>query len=136
MNGAPSSPVDKNNKFSCLEVEETSQDDDEQESVKVTSEEGKSVEKRKKRGGWEKKLLRAYMVASSAGSDSLHLKVQVHTTDTGEVHGADGLVDCGASGQFMDFNYVQRIGVKPLKLLQPIQVNNMDGTPNELGSIT
>jgi Retroviral aspartyl protease len=46
------------------------------------------------------------------------------------------LLDTGAGGEFIDQNFVQnqKIGTKELKY--PIEVFNVDGTPNKQGTIT
>src|SRR5262249_15588205 len=129
----------KNNRFSCLTVEEVSEEEVEQETCEVASEDRKEdVEKMKKvkKPRWEKRLPRAYTIATTPGSRSLRLKVQVQTTDTGTVHGANGLVDCRVQGLFMDIGYAERNGIAPRKLTSPIPVKNVDGTPNESGLIT
>jgi len=56
--------------------------------------------------------------------------------DTGEVHGVDGLMDCRADGKFLDSNYIHCNNILMKKLSVPILVNNIDGSPNESGSIT
>ena len=43
---------------------------------------------------------------------------------------------CGATSQFMDCNYVQQNRLTIWKLQHAIPVFNMDGSPNEAGSIT
>jgi bifunctional ADP-heptose synthase (sugar kinase/adenylyltransferase) len=46
------------------------------------------------------------------------------------------LVDCGATGDFIDSEYVisRNLPVQPLS--QPIPVLNVDGSPNQAGGIT
>ena len=56
---------------------------------------------------WEQRLPRKYVVASSPGAKSLTVKVGIQTTDTGEVNCTSALVDCGATGQFMDRPYIE-----------------------------
>ncbi|KAI5116117.1 hypothetical protein M0805_000523 [Coniferiporia weirii] len=48
----------------------------------------------------------------------------------------NALIDSGAEGKFIDTKFVikHRIPTKPLR--QPIQVRNIDGTPNQHGTIT
>jgi len=86
-------------------VEEVPDEADAQEFCTVTPEE-KSSAKRMKRRGWEKKLPRTYKIATTASAKSLRLKVQLQTTDTGEIHGTEALLDCGADGEFLDTEFV------------------------------
>ena len=46
------------------------------------------------------------------------------------------LVDSGATGRFIDRNYVKANWLTTRTLLVPIPVRNVDGTPNEAGAIT
>jgi hypothetical protein len=68
-------------------------------------------------------------------TNSLCIKVQVQVTDTAQIHGANSLVDCGMSGLFMDVGYVQERKIETKRLVDLIQVQNVDGTPNENGPI-
>ena len=85
---------------------------------------------------WERRLPKHYIVAAAPGPKSLLIKVEVQTTDTAEVKSGPALVDCGATGQFMDRAYVERNRLTTQKLHRPIPVFNVDGSPNEAGSIT
>ncbi|KIK38081.1 hypothetical protein CY34DRAFT_42298, partial [Suillus luteus UH-Slu-Lm8-n1] len=46
------------------------------------------------------------------------------------------LIDCGAEGEFIDWQYVCRNGIKSHELDKPIPVRNVDGTLNKNGKIT
>ena len=46
------------------------------------------------------------------------------------------LIDCGATSQFMDCDYVEKNRLTTQKLWCAIPVFNADGSPNEVGSIT
>src|SRR5271168_657124 len=86
---------------------------------------------------WERPLLPKFVIAAVDGnSTSLKLKVELETTDTGEVKSVNALVDCGATGEFMDRHYAKSCGFRLLKLSKPIPVYNIDGTPNEAGFVT
>ena len=56
--------------------------------------------------------------------------------DTAEIKSGPALVDCGATGQFMDQDYVECNRTSTRKLQHAIPVFNVDGTRNEAGSIT
>jgi hypothetical protein len=47
-----------------------------------------------------------------------------------------GLLDSGASGNFIDPGYAQDIHAEKKNLKKPIKVYNVDGTPNKQGTIT
>jgi len=61
----------------------------------------------------------------------IHLKM----TDTMEETSTEAMVDTGATGDFIDQDFVARAKLPTRKLSQPIPVYNMDGTLNEAGSI-
>ena len=61
----------------------------------------------------------------------IHLK----TTDTMEETSTEAMVDTGATGDFIDLDFVTREKLPICKLSQPILVYNVDGTLNEAGSI-
>ena len=85
---------------------------------------------------WERRLPKRLVIASTPGENSLHLPVELEATDTGEVTTVKSLVDSGATGLFIDREYVQRTQLTTRKLSEPIPVFNVDGTPNEQGFIT
>src|SRR5271155_6177601 len=85
---------------------------------------------------WEKTLLSKFIIAATEGNPtSLKLKIELETTNTAEVKSANALVDCGATGEFIDRHYAKSCGFHVLKLSKPIPVYNIDGTPNEAGSV-
>jgi hypothetical protein len=97
---------------------------------------------RKFRPRWERRLPADLVVASLDENDespsrSLKLKVSIETSDTGEVKSVDALVDSGATGRFIDRDYVKANRLTTRTLSTPIPVRNVDGTPNgETGYIT
>ena len=84
---------------------------------------------------WQRHLPRRYVVASTPLANSLRLKVEVETTDTQQIQSVVALLDSGATGLFVDADYVARHQLTTRPLLSPIPVYNIDGTPNEAGSI-
>jgi hypothetical protein len=84
---------------------------------------------------WERRLPKKYVVAATPSPKSLVIKVEIQTTDMAEVKAGPALVDCGATGQFMNRAYVERHRLTTRKLQRPIPVFNVDGSPNEAGSI-
>jgi predicted aspartyl protease len=47
----------------------------------------------------------------------------------------NGLVDCGATSEFIDTEYAAEHKIPVRRLSQPIPVYNVDGSPNEAGFI-
>jgi len=85
---------------------------------------------------WECKLPRKYILATSPSAKSLVVKVEIQTTDTAEVRSGPALIDSGATSLFMSKGYVKCHRLNTRKLEYPISVYNVDGLPNEAGSIT
>jgi len=86
---------------------------------------------------WEQRLPSKLVIASAEDSStSLKLKVELETTDTGEVKSVNSFVDSGATGEFIDCHYAKSNRLHTRKLSEPIPVYNVDGTLNEAGSIT
>ena len=55
----------------------------------------------------ERHLLKCYVIATTPGPKSLTIKVEIQTTDTAEIKARPALIDCGATGQFMDQDYME-----------------------------
>jgi transposase InsO family protein len=137
---APS--LSDSNRFSILPVYNVTGIDEPTETVQaVQPSENPSVE-RKFRPRWERRLPAKLVIASLDESDespprSLNLRVSIETSDTGEVKSLDALVDSGATGRFIDRDYVKANRLTTRTLSNPIPVRNVDGTPNgETGYIT
>jgi hypothetical protein len=84
---------------------------------------------------WERRLPRKYVIAATPSANSLKIKVEIVTTDTQEAKSVEALLDCGADGLFIDQDYVQENRLTARALTRAIPVYNVDGTPNEAGSI-
>jgi hypothetical protein len=87
-----------------------------------------------RRTRWEKRLPRKYIISSDS-TNSLDIDVEIETTDTSARHRTKALVDCGATGLFIDTGYVRANSITTRSLARPIPVFNVDGTPNEAGMI-
>ena len=73
---------------------------------------------------------------AEVGSRSLFLQVEVESTSTQRKYGICALVDSGATGLFIDREYVKSNKIPTVKLLAVIPVFNVDGTANTAGSIS
>ena len=62
--------------------------------------------------------------------------MEVETTDTAEIKSINSLADSGATGKFIDWQYVKSCRLWTQKLSRLILVHNIDGTLNKSGSIT
>lgn len=89
----------------------------------------------RRKAAWERKLPKRYTIAATPSANSLHLPLEIESTDTAVKLVLDGLVDCGATSDFIDSEYVAANNVPVRRLAQPIPVYNVDGSPNEAGSI-
>lgn len=74
-------------------------------------------------------------VRSTTAKLSTHLKVQLRTLDTQVQLELDALLDSGATGMFINTEYVRAHNLNTRKLLRPVPVYNVDGTLNQGGSI-
>src|SRR6266567_8529036 len=63
------------------------------------------------------------------------LPIHLKTTDTMEESSTEAIVDTGATGEFINQDFVTCAKLPTRKLSQPIPVYNVDRTPNEAGSI-
>ena len=86
---------------------------------------------------WEKRLPQKFIIAATEETPTLlKLKVKIETMDTAEKKSVTSLVDCRPTGEFIDQHYAKSNRFNLVKLSQPIPIYNVDGTPNEAGSIT
>jgi len=67
---------------------------------------------------------------------SLLLPVEIGTTDTSELHSVKALLDCGATGSFIDRDFICSKGMNTQTLSCNIPVFNVNGSPNEAGQIS
>jgi len=67
---------------------------------------------------------------------STHIPLTIHTIDSNFPMAMNMLIDCGTTGQFIDFEYVQSYELHTYCLPHAITVDNVDGTPNKVGHIT
>ena len=84
---------------------------------------------------WERRLPERYVLAATPSASSFDLKVEIQTTDTGDVHAIPALLDSGATGLFIDPDFVRSKHLTTRPLSRAIPVYNVDGSPNEAGAI-
>jgi predicted aspartyl protease len=76
-----------------------------------------------------------YIVASIPSANSLEVDVQIQGTDIGAPISLSTLLDCGATGIFMDTEWARKNKIITRPLSRPIPVYNVDGSPNAAGEI-
>jgi len=81
-----------------------------------------------------KKRIKCKLVIHSLELDAKCIMLPIHlkTTDTMEETSTEAMVDTGATGDFIDQDFVTRAKLLTRKLSQPIPVYNVDGTLNEV----
>ena len=86
---------------------------------------------------WERRLPKLLSISTlDARGTSLLLPVEIGTTDTSELHSVKALLDSGATGSFIDRDFVCSKGINTRTLSHNILVFNIDGSPNEAGQIS
>jgi len=85
---------------------------------------------------WEKRLPKLLSISAlDARGTSLLLLVEIGTTDTSELHSVKALLDCRATGRFIDRDFICSKGMNTWTLLWNISVFNVDSSPNKAGQI-
>jgi hypothetical protein len=67
---------------------------------------------------------------------SLTVDVEIESTDTAVKRRTQALIDCGATGCFIDIEWANLNNIPTCPLTNPIPVYNVDGTANDAGAIT
>ncbi|KAG5718734.1 hypothetical protein E4T56_gene2735 [Termitomyces sp. T112] len=74
-------------------------------------------------------------MASGLSTNSLHLDMEIETTDTQQTHRVIALLNSRATGLFLDLEFIKHYGLTTQPLPKPIPVYNIDRTPNKAGTI-
>ena len=123
------------NYFNVLVVEEIEVDPSTTTDVSPMPETAQTEKTRKSK--LEKKLPKKLNVgAAEIGPNSLYLWVEIESTDNQWKYGVHALVDSGATGLFINCEYIKSNQIPTTKLPQPVPVFNVDGTANTEGSIS
>jgi predicted aspartyl protease len=67
---------------------------------------------------------------------SLAVKVEIESMDTAVKRYTQALIDCGATGCFIDIEWAKLNNIPTRPLTNLIPVYNVDGTANDAGTIT
>ena len=127
----PRSPV---NKFTVLTIEDSNTIDSELvDTLPLTPLIPALLRKPK----WERRLPKVLFISAlDARGTSLLLPVEIGTMDTSELHSVKALLDSGATGSFIDRDFICSKGINTRTLSCNIPVFNVDGSPNEAGQIS
>jgi hypothetical protein len=85
---------------------------------------------------WEGRLPVKYVVAASPGPMSLAVEVEIESTDTAVRRCTQALIDCGATGCFINIKWAKLNNIPTRPLTKPIPVYNVNGAANDAGAIT
>ena len=134
MSSAP--PPLSSNRFSALEIYDVP-DVLQGETSEEDAQPNPPTDIRKpRRPKWERRLSPKLIIRSlEEGPNCIMLPIHLKTTDTLEEASTEAMVDTGATGDFIDRDFVEQAKLPTRKLTEPIPVYNVDGTPNEAGSI-
>src|SRR3981189_782880 len=131
-------PLSSHNRYACLVVDQCEDATSVFDCVKVIPQPSPPPPKtaRIRLANWERGLPKKLIIATTPSDNSLNIDVEIETTDTAMKRNTNALVDCGATGLFVDTEYVRLNNIPTRRLTTPIPVYNVDGTANEAGAIT
>ena len=66
----------------------------------------------------------------------MYLPIKISSDNEEGIEIVEGLLDSGASGEFIDQDFARDLHAEKKDLKKPIQVYNVDGTLNKRGTIT
>jgi len=90
-----------------------------------------------RRPKWEKRLPKLFLISTlDVRGTSLLLLVEIGTMNTSELHSVKALLDYGATGSFINRDFVHSKEMNTWTLSCNIPVFNVDGSPNEAGQIS
>jgi len=86
---------------------------------------------------WEKRLPKLFSISAlDTQGTSLLLLVEIGTMDTSELHSVKALLDCRATGSFINRDFICLKGMNTRTLSRNIPVFNVDGSPNKAEQIS
>ena len=129
-------PLSSFNKFHVLQIDEI---DDSAVSEDLLEKDVPPYRptRTRRRPRWEKRIrLRTTIAGLNPSPRSLIIPIELETTDTASRLTVQALIDSGATGTFIDKDFVRERGINTRTLSQPIAVFNVDGSANEAGEIS
>jgi len=86
---------------------------------------------------WERRLSKLLSISAlNARGTSLLLPVEIRTMDTSEFYSVKAFLDSGATGSFIDRDFICSKGINTQTLSCNILVFNVDGSPNKARQIS
>jgi hypothetical protein len=85
---------------------------------------------------WEHWLSVKYVVVASPGLMSLMVDVEIESMDTAVKSCTQALIDCGATGCFIDIEWAKLNNIPTCPLTKLISVCGVGGAANDAGAIT
>jgi len=125
------------NRFTILDIEEVNTDI--REPINTLSFSSSTPDRiaQSQRPKWERRLPKQLSANTlDARGMSIILPIEISTTNTSEVYSVKALLDSGATGNFIDQDFVCMKGISTQSISCPILVYNMDGSPNEASQIS
>ena len=121
-----------NNYFNVLAVEEPNESPSTVPDASL-----KTPIKPQRKLKWVRRLPEKLKIGTAKiGPNSLYFQVEIESPETQRKQGICALVDLGATGLFINREYVKSNQILMKKLSQLIPVYNMDGTANTDGAIS
>src|ERR1700733_5973905 len=116
-------PLPTSNRYQALSVDSTTNNESETCLIRAAQPSTPKIRRKK----WERRLPAKYIIAADS-TRSLSVDVEIEATDSALRRLLKALIDCGATGLFIDSDYVRTKGIATRALSQPIPVYNVDGT--------
>jgi len=121
------------NKFTVLTIEDPNTIDSELVDVPPPTSLISALLRKPK---WEKRLPKLLLISAlDTRGTSLLLLVEIRTMDTSKLHSVKALLDCGATGSFINRDFICSKGMNTRTLSRNISVFNVDGSFNKAGQI-
>ena len=135
MNSTP--PLSDHNRFSVLSVDNIPEIDEPVETIKVVQT-PKTLPPPQRRPKWVKQLPKGFVISALDGTEKPRQSVSlnIELVADGKTLSVQALLDSGATGMFVDREYVKANQLTTRALPGPIPVRNVDRTLNDAGSIT
>src|SRR3981189_1697982 len=131
-------PLSSQNRYACLVVDQCEDATSVFDCAKVVPQLSPPPQKIAciRLANWERRLPKKFVIATTPSDNLLNIDVKIEMTDMAMKGNTSALVDCGATGLFVDTEYVRLNNISTRHLTSPIPVYNINGTANEAGAIT
>ena len=102
-------PLSSHNQYTCLLVDQCEDGTSIFDCAKVVPQPSPPPQKiaRIRLANWERRLPKKFVIATTPSDNSLNIDVEIETTDTAMKRNTNVLVDCGATGLFVNAEYVR-----------------------------